>query len=244
MVVIITMAGKGERFRQAGYPIPKFRIEVKGKTLFEWSMNSLTDFYKEDRFVFISRKFDNAKDFIKEKCSLLGITDYVVKELMQDTDGQATTSMYGLEEISPDEAILIYNIDTYVEPGELKRVDMVGDGCIPCFEASGNHWSFVLADKDDKAIRVSEKERISDNCSIGAYYFRKAHIFNSIYKEYYMDSSHMKNNEKYIAPMYNLMINQGMLVRMTRLRNDRVHILGTPDELKFFADSIVQENRQ
>ncbi len=205
-------------------------------------MNSLTDFFKKDRFVFISRKADHAECFIKDKCNVFGITDFVVKELSSDTDGQATTSLYGLEEISPNEAILIYNIDTYIEPGELKRNDMRGDGCIPCFKASGNHWSFVLADENDKAIRVSEKERISDNCSIGAYYFKKAQIFKRVYEDYYRNPSHMKNNEKYIAPMYNLMIDDGMLVRMTRLRNDRVHILGTPDELNFFADSKVQEN--
>ena len=39
--VVITMGGLGSRFRKAGYTVPKYMIEAKGKTLFEWSMISL-----------------------------------------------------------------------------------------------------------------------------------------------------------------------------------------------------------
>ena len=41
MEIVITMAGLGSRFRKAGYNMPKFMIEAKGRTLFEWSMESL-----------------------------------------------------------------------------------------------------------------------------------------------------------------------------------------------------------
>ena len=41
MTIIITMAGLGSRFRKAGYNCPKYMIEAKGKTLFDWSMDSL-----------------------------------------------------------------------------------------------------------------------------------------------------------------------------------------------------------
>ena len=39
--VVITMGGLGSRFRKMGYTTPKYMIEAKGKTLFEWSMISL-----------------------------------------------------------------------------------------------------------------------------------------------------------------------------------------------------------
>ena len=38
---IITMAGLGTRFIEAGYKIPKWLITVKDKTLLEWSVSSL-----------------------------------------------------------------------------------------------------------------------------------------------------------------------------------------------------------
>ena len=36
--VVITMGGIGSRFRARGYTVPKYMIEAKGKTLFEWAM--------------------------------------------------------------------------------------------------------------------------------------------------------------------------------------------------------------
>ena len=44
MTVIITMAGLGSRFYKAGYDCPKYMIEARGKTLFEWSMDSLSGY--------------------------------------------------------------------------------------------------------------------------------------------------------------------------------------------------------
>ena len=39
---LITMAGRGQRFRDAGYDVPKFAIEVHGRSLFAWSLMSLS----------------------------------------------------------------------------------------------------------------------------------------------------------------------------------------------------------
>jgi len=47
MNIVITMGGLGFRFQKAGYTVPKYQIEVKGKTLFEWSMISMDAFKKE-----------------------------------------------------------------------------------------------------------------------------------------------------------------------------------------------------
>ena len=47
MTIIITMAGLGTRFKKAGYQCPKYMIEAKGKTLFEWSMDSLVGYNQQ-----------------------------------------------------------------------------------------------------------------------------------------------------------------------------------------------------
>ena len=41
MNFVIPMAGHGNRFKGAGYKIPKYLIEVKGKKLLEYSLESL-----------------------------------------------------------------------------------------------------------------------------------------------------------------------------------------------------------
>ena len=207
MTVIITMAGLGSRFRKAGYNCPKYMIEARGKTLFEWSMDSLLDYNSHvSKYVFVVRKEDNTSDFIKEKCIKYGIDNVNVVEIDYMTDGQATTCMLAIPYCNPTDAIMVYNIDTYIEPYEMKYIDISGDGHIPCFHAGGDHWSFAKLSKNGKVVEVREKLRISDNCTLGAYYFSSAQLYKDLYEEYYADDSLMEKNEKYIAPLYNLMI--------------------------------------
>jgi len=40
-IFVIPMAGKGQRFIDAGYNIPKYMIKVNGKELFDWALESL-----------------------------------------------------------------------------------------------------------------------------------------------------------------------------------------------------------
>ena len=58
--------------------------------------------------------------------------------------------------------ILIHNCDTYHNAKDINYSLLLNDGSfgiIPCFEAKGDHWSFVEIDKDsNKAIRVTEKK--------------------------------------------------------------------------------------
>lgn len=238
MTIIITMAGVGSRFRKAGYNCPKYMIEAKGKTLFDWSMDSLKDYnVATNKYIFVVRKEDNAEPFILEHCEKIGIHNVKVVELDHMTDGQATTCLLALEYCDPNDSIMVYNIDTYVEPGEMKYSDIKGEGHIPCFHADGDHWSFVRLGENGQALEVREKQRISDNCTLGAYYFASAKLYRKLYGEYYADSSHMEKNEKYIAPLYNYMIEKGMCVTISIVDAVKVHVLGTPEELQVFLES-------
>lgn len=237
MNIIITMAGLGSRFREAGYNCPKYMIEAKGKSLFEWSMDSLVDYYPHvDKVLLVVRKEDNATQFICEKCRKYGIKSTKIIEIDHLTDGQATTALIAVQQCDSKESIMIYNIDTYIEPYEMKYSDIRGDGHIPCFHADGDHWSFVKLDEEQNVIEVREKVRISDNCTLGAYYFSSGELYKNLYDEYYADASHIEKKEKYIAPLYNFMIQMGMSVTMSIVDSEKVHVLGTPDELNLFIN--------
>lgn len=231
MNIVITMAGLGLRFRDAGYTVPKYQIEVNGKTLFEWSMSSLENFFG-DTFIFLVRKDDDATDFINSACGKMGI-DAKIIQLEKLTRGQAETAMFASKLWIADEPLLIYNIDTYVEPGQLRPELLRGAGFIPCFTASGTHWSFVKLDAGGKAVEVREKERISNHCSIGAYYFQSAQLYADLYENFYSDDS--GRVEQYIAPIYNLLIERGADVFIQDIDAEFVHVLGTPAEVEIFA---------
>ncbi len=237
MIVIITMAGLGSRFRKAGYDCPKYMIEAKGKTLFEWSMDSLLDYNPHvSKYVFVVRAEDGSGDFIRSKCAAYGIDQVELVEIDYLTDGQATTCLLAMPHCNPEEPIMVYNIDTYVEPFAMRYADIRGDGHIPCFHAPGDHWSFAKTDENGKVVEVREKQRISDNCTLGAYYFSSARLYCQLYEEYYADNSRMEKNERYIAPLYNFMIEKGLPVTISNVPAERVHVLGTPEELQIFLN--------
>lgn len=238
MNIIITMAGLGSRFRKAGYNIPKYMIEVKGKTLFDWSMISLSDYFKQPniKMILIVRKEDNAKDFIISHLADFGVNDAKVVEIDELTDGQATSAMLAEPYWSADDEMVVYNIDTYIEKDVMKYGDISGDGYIPCFNAPGDHWSFVKLDENGDAVEVREKQRISDNCTVGLYYFKSCALYKQMYDEYYADDKNLEKNEKYIAPLYNYMIEKGYKVRISTLPYEAVHVLGTPEEVEAFKN--------
>ena len=229
--VIITMAGEGIRFKKAGYSIPKHMIKIKDKTMFEWAMLTLNDFYDE-KFIFVTLKKNNDLNFINEKCELFGIKKRKIISIGNVTSGQAETVLKAEKEINLDEPILIYNVDTYVEPYELRKGYIKGYGFVPCFKAHGTHWSFVKFDSNKRIFNITEKIRISEYGSIGLYYFSSFSLFKKCFCEYYSQES----KEKYIAPIYNILIKDNKPVYTSILDSKKVHVLGTPEEVKSFEE--------
>jgi dTDP-glucose pyrophosphorylase len=235
MNIVITMAGLGTRFKEAGYAVPKYRIEAQGRTLFEWSMISLAGFYsKENRYIFVVRKEDGSADFIREMCAKLGFENHFVIGIDAMTDGQATTAMLAAGLWDKNMPLLVYNIDTFVKPGAMNREELKGDGFIPCFPGKGDHWSFVKLNADGRAVEVREKERISGYCTLGAYYFKTAALYEKLYREFFALPKSLEKGERYIAPMYNYLIQKGGEVYISVVRERDVFVLGTPAELEFF----------
>jgi NDP-sugar pyrophosphorylase family protein len=234
--VVITMAGAGQRFRDAGYTCPKYCIEVHGKTLFSWAMLSLASFIKNDAvFTFICRSEDSASGFIENESRNLGIQRYSVLELEKQTDGQATTALLA-EPVLENHALpfLIYNIDTFVHPHAIDAAQVRGDGWIPCFPGRGDGWSFAKADSSGKVLELREKLRISPHATIGLYWFSSFHLYKSAYQAYYSDVSNIEKGEKYVAPLYNQIIGSSHDVFIHEVPYEMVIPLGTPQEVAYF----------
>lgn len=248
--IIITMAGLGSRFSKEGYKCPKYEIRLSnGESLFSLSIKSLINLIdKEDKIIFITREENKSVDFIKHEMNknFIDLQNYEIKEIDYLTDGQATTAYLAKDLIENEgDPIIIYNIDTYVEPSALKKEDIKGYGWIPCFNGKGDHWSFCRTESSinennlnelDKVVEVAEKKRISPNCSIGLYYFISFKMYESIYKLYKTN-----NTEKYIMPMYKYMLDYEKPIFITSIPEDKVHCLGTPDELREYETKLKLE---
>jgi len=230
------MAGRGSRFRDAGVAVPKHEIPVRGKPMFDWALRSLSAFFDED-FIFVTQKEHSATEFLSNACDRLGID--IHREVILDdyTNGQAATAIAASDLIAPNDSVAVYNIDTYVEQGELSPDQITGDGFIPVFGTSGERWSFVREDEKGHAVEVSEKKKISDNATVGFYYFDQwSHLTDA----YESRAGHVadKYGETYVAPLYNHLIQTGKTVVTNHIDGDAVHVLGTPEDLHEFDPGI------
>lgn len=237
MKMIVTMAGAGKRFRDSGYGCEKYEIPFHGRPLFDWAVVSLRRFFSSD-FVFVALDTPGVEPFVRERCRVLGLSDECVsvKLLPAVTPGQMDTALAAEPCVSHDDAVVIYNIDTHVHPDELRPGDVRGDGWIPVFEAPGTRWSFVEADSAGRARRVTEKDRISDDCSVGLYYFKSFGRFRDLAAKHQCSA-----NERYIAPLYNDLIADGGVVRIQRLGADKVLVLGTPEDIHLAESRVSSE---
>lgn len=237
MNIVITMAGRGSRFYDAGYTVPKYEIMAHGKSLFDWSMLSLENFLTPDaRVIFVCLAENASAAYVRQRSQALGLQDVHIVELDEITDGQATSAYLSREFWYPDEPLLVYNIDTYVNPQALKpeHIRPGSDGWVPCFQVPGDHWSFVKLGEDDWAVDLAEKQRISEFASIGLYWFSRAEQYAQAYERFFADPQNLVRGERYIAPLYRQYLTDGKKISISDLAVSDVHVLGTPAELDVF----------
>lgn len=238
--IIISAAGLGQRFKQIGLNQPKYALKANGKSLFYWSITSLRKFF-DNEFIFIFRKENYLENFIQEELKKLGIKKYQIILIDHLTDGQASTVFLANEFIDDNDEILIYNIDTHVNPESLSDDIFNHDGCIVTTQIEGDKWSFAKLGDDNFVVEVSEKIKISDNASVGLYYFKKWQDF----KNTYLNNKNeiiQKYREVYVCPMYQYLINEGKKITIFNIDSKDFTGLGTPEEIELFDPSWLNNN--
>lgn len=233
MTVLITMAGMGSRFSQQGYTVPKFKITARGRTLFEWSLLSLQDYF--DQSFVLATLGDDDQPWLQDAAAQLGIRHVRFCPRSALSQGQAETAYDALEAVAPGEPLWIYNIDTYVARG-MHAADLGAyDGCVPVCPSDSPGMSFVRFDEHGEVVQVAEKKVISNWATVGLYGFRTAELFRSVYLDLYRHGPGVAGiKEQYIAPMYDRMLQSGLRLAAPRLEADAVHVLGTPREVQAF----------
>lgn len=236
MTVIITMAGMGSRFTREGFTVPKYKVRARGRTLFEWSMLSLREFFSQ-RFILATLTEDD-EEWLLSMAASLGIADAIVVPRATLSLGQAETALDALNAAKPNEEIWIYNIDTYVADG-MYAGDMVNvDGCIYVFPSQHPSMSYVHYGPTGAVDKVAEKTVISEWASVGMYGFASPEYFAAKYSETFnlaaSSSKLIVNGEYYVAPIFQTMLNENARIIAPRLKPKSVHILGTPEQVQYF----------
>lgn len=228
MVIVMPMAGKGSRFAEAGYKTPKPLIEVNGVKMFVRAVESLP-LKLATKIIFVILK-DHVSEYSidKEICARFGSLPIRLVVLDQVTSGQAETVALALKEEPDDQALLIFNADSAFDDDLGEQLASLGDkvdGAVQYFYDSDARWSFIKMDSDGIVSQCTEKIPVSRCASTGLYYFRRIRDFIACEKA----AANIKG-ERYIAPLYNLLIEQNKLV--VGLPVKKYFCFGTPGDLE------------
>ncbi len=245
---VFPMAGLSSRFTRAGFRKPKFMLEAGDKTLFEHSIAGFRDYFESQQFLFVHLDATVDRAFIEQKCIRQGIPRQSILTIALDapTDGQATTVAEGVMRSSAarSEPLTIFNIDTIYSSfrhPDLPETEAI-QGYLDVFEGEGDHWSFVRPDIEGRtlgrAVEVVEKMRISSLCSSGLYHFRTTGTFlDEFAKIRDTPKELLQGRERYIAPLYNQMIERGGSVYYRKVDPENIQFSGTPEEYLAFTSA-------
>ena len=235
MNVLIPMAGAGSRFEAAGYKNPKPMIDVAGKPMIQRVIENLN---LNAKYTFIVQekhdlefKISSTLKSIKCDCNIVH-----VKTL---TEGAACTALLAKDFIDNDESLLLVNSDQFVEwdsnhfyyqMSEQKHVD----ASILTFKSIHPKWSYAKLNSDNYVVEVAEKNPISNNATVGIYYWRHGRNFVK-YANSMISKNIRVNGEFYIAPVFNEAIHDNKKIITHDVK--KMWGLGTPEDLKFFLEN-------
>ena len=232
--VLIPMAGAGSRFEQAGYTFPKPLIEVKNKPMIQVVIENLNI---EANYIYVVQKSHREKYNLDTLLNLLTPGCKIV-ETNGLTEGAACTALLAKEYINNNNPLFFANSDQFVEWDSnefmYKMQETDADGGIVTFKAIHPKWSFAKVDEKGLVTEVAEKNPISDNATVGYYYWKHGSDFIK-YAEQMIDKNIRVNNEFYVCPVFNQAIEDYKQIRTFNV--EKMWGLGTPEDLKYYLEN-------
>ena len=204
---LVCAAGAGTRTQIINSKVPKPLLLLHGKTLLEHSLSSL-QLASDDLILIIGQKKDALSRSQEQICSHLNISKNQIRWIDLDflTRGQLDTALIGAMKVPLNYSLAVFNCDSYFMSSEVTAFlrDANWEGLIPCSAEAGDSWSFCRVDEGSdsilKTLEVAEKNRISNWCSVGFYFFRNIELFRQQANEEIQKSTEA---EHFVAPLYN-----------------------------------------
>ena len=211
--ILIPMAGAGSRFEQAGYTFPKPLIEVNGKPMIQVVVENLNI---DANYIYVVQKSHREKYNLDTMLNLITPGCKIV-EVEGLTEGAACTALLAKDFIDNDSPLFFANSDQFVEWDSnefmYKMQESDCDGGIVTFKATHPKWSFARIDENGFVTEVAEKNPISDNATVGYYYWKHGSDFIK-YAEQMIEKNIRVNNEFYVCPVFNQAIEDCKKIRI------------------------------
>ncbi len=232
--ILIPMAGEGSRFVSAGYVFPKPLIEINGKPMIQLVVENINI---DGNYIFIVKKEHYERYHLQTFLNLI-VPNCKIIQVDNTTQGAACTTLLAKEFINNEQPLLICNSDQFIEwESNEFMYSMESDNIdagILTFKATHPKWSFAKLDENGYVSEVAEKNPISDNATVGIYYWKNGCDYVK-YAEQMIEKNIRTNNEFYVCPVFNEAILDNKKIKTFNI--EKMWGLGDPDSLKYFLDN-------
>ena len=233
--LVIPMAGRGARFAEKGYAIPKPFIEFNGSMMIEHVLEGLM-IGDVRPFLIIRSNFEEQH---AEK--LRQIQDhYAVSILTVDrvTRGAACTALAAHRFINSAAPVLFADADNIFKAKDISAFINDArqrnlDGALLTISTDHPAYSYARLDKRGLVCETKEKEVISDQAIAGAYYFARGSDFVDTAIDMMIFGDTQKG-EYYMSNVYNYLIAKGGTVGTFQIAPERYSCVGTPAQLEAY----------
>ena len=237
--LVIPMAGLGKRFVDAGYKTLKPLIPIHGIPMIKVVVDNLIT--EQIGHIFLIAQQETIESVnLREVFSHLDIPLTIVS-VESLTKGPADTVLHAKPVIDEHLPLVIANSDQFVDAdlhsfySQLTTTNQVG--VLLTMEDDDPKWSYVGLNSSGHVERVVEKVVISNEATVGIYNFVRGRDFVKAADS--MIASNLRvNNEFYVAPTYNQLINNGQTVGICNVgkEGDGMYGLGIPSDLNYFIN--------
>ena len=259
MQIIVPMSGFGERFRSAGYKIPKPLIIVENKTIIEHIVDM---FPGETNFTFICNSYHLEQDdfrmreILESACPSGKVVPIAGHKL-----GPVHTVLQGIDHIDLTKPTIVNYSDftCFWDYQSFKELVVKSDcdGAIPCYRGFHPHlipkvnlYASCKTDKKGYLVEIKEKhqfnnDKTKDLYSPGLYYFKTGKILKKYCKEMIQAKDKIQG-EYYMSLPFNYLVKDKLKV----LCPDVVKYFcqwGTPEDLKeylFWMNYLRKNNKE
>jgi NDP-sugar pyrophosphorylase family protein len=235
--IVLPLAGRGRRFADAGYALPKPLIPVHGVPMIEAVVRNVRP-RTPHRFIFVALR-EHLEHRGMRRTLERAAPGCAIVPVEQVTEGAACTVLLARHLIDTLDPLMIANSDQWVDADINAYLSVMEEQCteglIMTMTATDPKWSFVGLDERRFVTRVAEKQVISHEATVGIYNFRHGCDFVRA-ADAMIQADRRVNGEFYVAPVYNQLIATGMRVAIHNVGREGAGMygLGIPADLDRF----------
>lgn len=231
--IVISLAGKSQRFFDEGFEQPKYFLPMAdGKLMIEHSIDTLNI---SGQLILIVQQEHcdkyNIDTFLRKK-----YPSAIIRYLNYYTQGAVQSCYLATKDLIDNSTpLIISNCDQSLEWNSSdfinKLLEPNVDGCVLTFFADTTKNSYAKIEKNTtKITELAEKKVISNNSLVGVHAWKHGADFCRSAED--MFNNNIKaNNEYYISISYNSLIKNRKNIHIVQMKNNEIYwSVGTPEQ--------------